>query len=134
VSKPWGFTLRGQPPSWNASYHITKAERTRNDGSRYEYSTLSKRQKIVDYQNDAVLVIRTAKPSRWAPEGQIRVKWRIFLSRNIDCDNVMKAIHDAIEKATGVNDSAFLPCVESKVWGIHPSEARIEITLEEIEP
>ena len=130
----WSFVLRGQPPSWNQSYHITRQKGTRNDGQPYEFSTLSKRQKVIDYQAYAVLTIRSARPSRWAPEGDVRVTWRIFLTRDIDCDNLMKAVHDSIERATGVNDRRFLPCVESKKWGVHQTEARIEITVEDVVP
>jgi Holliday junction resolvase RusA-like endonuclease len=129
----WSFTLLGQPPSWNQSYHITKQQGYRKDGRPYEFSSLSKRQKVIDYQAGAVLVIRSAKPSRWAPTGDVRILWRIYLTRDIDCDNLMKAVHDAIERATDVNDRRFLPCVQSKVWGVHPTEARIEITVEDVD-
>ena len=64
----WSFTLPGQPPSWNDTYHIVKRK-----GKRGEYMSLAKKQDVLDYQAKAVLVIRSAKPSGWAPLGQVRI-------------------------------------------------------------
>jgi len=122
----WSFTLPGQPPSWNDTYHIVKRK-----GKRGEYMSLAKKQDVLDYQAKAVLVIRSAKPSGWAPLGQVRIGYRFLLASDIDCDNMMKAIHDAIQVATGVNDRRFLPCVESKVTGLTPREAQVEVSVED---
>lgn len=125
----WSFVIPGQPPSWNKSYHIVTQYRRRRDGGNQGYSTLAKVQTVIDYQNRAIPLIRSARPSHWAPEGQIRVIWDIYLGHDVDCDNLMKCVHDAIETATNINDGRFLPCARSKTIGVSPREARIEITI-----
>jgi Holliday junction resolvase RusA-like endonuclease len=91
-----------------------------------------KSEKVEQYQTDAVLQIRSAKPSRWQPTGFVRLTLRLYLVKNIDADNTLKALSDAIQIAIGVNDSWFLPCVESKEWGLNPRDARVEIELEDL--
>lgn len=124
--RPWTFVLPGQPISWNHSYQIV----TRR-GRRGKYSTIAKTPAAEAYQQEAVLRIKSAVPSRWKPTGQVRTRFRLFLQRDIDCDNIMKLIHDALETATGVNDSNFLPTVEEKStrWG---KQARVEVTVEDL--
>lgn len=127
----WGFTLWGQPPSWNDSYRIAKRERMLADGRQQEYRTLVKKDRVKKYQDDAIMVIKTTKPSRWKPEGMIRVIWTVYLARDVDCDNLQKAIHDAIEVATGINDRRFLPCFQWKYLGVQDREARVEIIIDD---
>jgi hypothetical protein len=102
------------------------------DGIRMNIPQMVKNAKVVQYQNDAVLQIRAARPSHWRPEGFVRLTFRLHLARNIDADNTQKCLIDAIQTAIGVNDSWYLPCVESKEWGLSPRDARVEITLEDI--
>lgn len=125
--KSWGFTLPGQPISWNRSYHIVQR---RGRGGR-SYGALAKTPEAVAYQNEAIYRIKRAKPAQWKPEGQVRVTFRLFLQREVDCDNVMKLIHDAIEKATGINDKYYLPTVAEKStrWG---KKARVEVIVEDL--
>jgi Holliday junction resolvase RusA-like endonuclease len=92
---------------------------------------LAKRQEVKDYQDRAVPVIRSARPSGWAPVGQVRITYAFYLASDVDCDNMMKAIHDSIQVATDVNDRRFLPCVETKEWGLPPKDARVEVTVED---
>jgi Holliday junction resolvase RusA-like endonuclease len=106
----WLFEIPGQPPSWNASYRIVRKFRS----GKVPYHTLAKTQKVIDYQAGAKLIIQAAKPSGWRPKGQVRIYYWLYLSKDMDCDNIMKAIHDVIEMATGVDDMRFLPCVMEK--------------------
>jgi Holliday junction resolvase RusA-like endonuclease len=129
--KKWSVTLPSPPPSWNNSYHIVRATRYRANGSRYSFSTLAKTDKLVEWQEDMVLVVRAAKPSHWQPEGWVRIYWRVFLSRHIDMDNLQKATNDVIESATGVNDKWFLPIFqEDPHIGVPRRDARIELVIE----
>lgn len=138
----WGFVLWGQPPSWNSTYRIASRERRGKDGrvrlgpdgKPETYRTLVKTEEVAKYQRDASIVVAAAKPSRWAPQGQVRIYWDLYLSRDIDCDNVMKAIHDVIAKVTRVDDARFLPCVRTKTTGVPVREARVEIVVEGLSP
>jgi Holliday junction resolvase RusA-like endonuclease len=123
----WGFTIPGQPPSWNHSYQITK----RYTRGSVPYSTLSKKEVVVDYQRSARLIIRSARPSGWGPEGMVRVYYTFWLARDIDCDNILKAVNDALASAIGCDDSVFLPCVIWKTIGVPKTEARIEVAVED---
>lgn len=121
----WRFVLHGQPPSVNHLYE--NAWKVDRGGREYKGRRLT--DVAVKYRDDAILVIRSARPSRWAPEGQVRILWDIFLAHDIDCDNAMKVVHDAIQKATEINDSRYLPCVMSKTNGLPLRQARIEIVI-----
>lgn len=122
----WGFVLWGQPPTVN---HLHEPA-WREDSHGRRYRGLRKTDAARKYQDDAVLVIRAAKPSRWAPETQIRVLFSFYLARDADCDNTQKVINDALEQATGVNDKRFLPCVQLKEV-VPPKEARVEVFVED---
>lgn len=129
--KKWSVTLPSPPPSWNNSYRIVRAKGTRRDGKPYTYSTLAKTQKLVEWQADMLMVVRAAKPSRWQPQGWIRIYWRVFLNRHIDMDNLQKAVNDVIEEATGVDDKWYLPIFqEDPHIGVSKREARIELVIE----
>ena len=125
----WNVTLT-PPPSWNNSYRIGRASRTRPDGSSHAYSTIIKKQKLIDWQTDHLKVVRSAKPSHWKPEGWIRIYWKVFLRRHIDMDNLQKAVNDVIEMATGIDDKWYLPIFETEpVIGVPAREARVELLI-----
>ena len=124
----WGFTLPGQPPSLNDLYEIGY----RNDKRGRRYKGIIKNKDAQRYHDDAIPQIRVAKPSRWLPAGQVRLRIRLFLAGDIDADNTLKVLSDAIQTATGINDKVFLPCIESKVTGLPPKEARVEVEIEEL--
>lgn len=134
----WTVTLLGQPPSINHMYELTRVDRTNRRGEirlddlgrPRKYKRLVKNAKVAKYQDDVVLQVKVAKPSHWQPEGFVRLTYRYFLVHDIDCDNVKKAISDAIQIAIGVDDRMFLHCDESKVHGCPLSEARVEIDIE----
>jgi Holliday junction resolvase RusA-like endonuclease len=122
----WKAVLRGQPPTVNHLYDVAwKYDRT---GRRYKGKVKNKAAQ--KYHDDAVLVLRSAKPSRWEAEGQVRIYYHLYLCRPIDADNILKVVNDAIATAVGINDSRFLPCVQSKVTGLPLREARIEVEIE----
>jgi Holliday junction resolvase RusA-like endonuclease len=110
----WGFTLPGQPPTVNHLYE--PAWKTDRGGRQYKGKILAPA--AAKYRDDAILIIRSAKPSGWAPPGQVAITWWFHLSNDIDCDNAMKVIHDAIQSATGIDDKRFLPCVAMKEIGV----------------
>lgn len=128
--RAWSFTIPGQPPSWNNLYEIaTKYRHNQRLGVAVPYPTLVKTQRAADYQDGAILIIRSACPSRWKPTGDISVIWRLYLSKWIDCDNTMKVVHDAMAIATGVDDKWFIPCVQERRVGLSASQARVEIDV-----
>lgn len=127
----WSFTIPGQPPSVNKSYHITEQHSLKKDGTPYTFRTLSKRKAVLDYQAVASMVCRASRPKGWQPDGFVSVVMDLFVTRHIDADNTIKAILDSIQAATGVNDRWFLPCVRSMTVGVNPTDARVEISIHE---
>lgn len=105
------------------------ANKMARDGRSYRGKKLT--DEAARYRDDAILIIQAARPSHWAPQGQIRVYWAFYLTHNLDCDNAMKVVHDAIQRATGINDSRYLPCVMDKVYGVSMMNARVEIVIDE---
>jgi len=122
----WRVTIPGQPVSVNHQYQNVYRKDKR--GRTYKGRALTPEAK--KYFEDAVLVVQAARPSRWKPAGQVRVIYDLFLQRSIDSDN-LKIVGDAIAVATGIDDSRFLVCTRSKQVGLSPSQARIEVTIED---
>jgi Holliday junction resolvase RusA-like endonuclease len=103
----WQFTVEGQPPSVNHMY-----ARTRTGGVR-------KSPGVEAYQAGVTLIARTSAPSGWNTGwGFVRLEYEFRLKRDIDCDNLLKALNDAIAVGLGINDRLFLPCVRSKEIGV----------------
>ncbi len=122
----WAFTLPGQPLSWNVAYRIGWKT---TDGRKH--LAMFKTSEATRFQSDARLIISAAKPSKWKPAEQVRIYYRFYLKRDVDCDNVMKLLNDTIEKATGVDDKRYLPCVISKEIVRKPQDARVEVVIED---
>lgn len=128
--RKWSVTLPIVPPSWNASYKIGRHTRMTASGPR-TYSGLVKRPKRELWDAQMLPVVRSAKPSRWKPQGWVRIYWRVFLVRHVDMDNLQKAVNDVIEAATGVDDKWYLPIFqEDPHVGVPKREARIELVIE----
>ena len=106
----WFVTIPGQPPTLNDLY--TVVPRTSKDGRRY--TGIGKNPKARQYHDDVLWTLRAAKPSRWMPEGDFRIKVRLFLRRSIDTDNTLKVLSDAVQSAIGIDDSRFLWCIVSR--------------------
>lgn len=79
------------------------------------------------YQVGITLLVRTTKPSGPPPAGQIRVRYWLRLKHDIDADNTMKIINDALAVGLGVDDRVFLPCVHEKSTGHLRPEVAVEI-------
>jgi Holliday junction resolvase RusA-like endonuclease len=122
----FSFRVPGQPPSWNTSYRMRKANVKDRFGQpvigddlrKKTVSRLFKTDEARSYQDGVQMIARTARPSGFAPKGQIVVAYTFMLKRDMDCDNIMKMLNDAIAKALGVNDSRFLPVVLGKGTGV----------------
>jgi Holliday junction resolvase RusA-like endonuclease len=112
------FTVEGQPPSVNHMY-----ARTRTGGVR-------KADGVESYQTGITHIVRTTRPVHFVlPENvYIHIHYAFYLKRDIDCDNLLKALNDAIAIGLGVNDKWFLPCVEFKA--IKQKEPHVFVTVE----
>ena len=89
--------MPGQPPSWNASYQYRKQ------------GGYSKKGDAERYQVALTMLTRAAKPSDFKPVGDIIVAYRFYMKRQVDVDNCMKMINDAVAIALEVDDKRFLP-------------------------
>ena len=124
----WKAVLIGQPPSLNDLYAI--GYRYASDGRRYK--GIQKNPAAQLYQDGAVLQIRTQRPARWKPpeKGLIRIRIWLFLSHDIDADNSLKVLCDAVEDALGINDNRFLPGIEWK-WTVPAKDAQVVIEIDD---
>ena len=125
----WGFTVEGQPVSWNLAYRIGVKNRP---GPRVgQFRTIIKTDAATDYCRLVTLRCREARPSGWRlTEGQVVViEYRLFLGRHMDADNTMKLVNDGIADALGVDDKWFLPRAMEMTWGHRPKDRRVEIVV-----
>ena len=83
------------------------------------------------YRDDAQYVMQAAKPSRWAPTGQIRIRVTLELAAPIDADNCLKILGDALQRATGINDVNFLWCHERVTFGVAPVDERVRLIIDD---
>lgn len=112
----WSFVVPGQPPSVNHLYG-------QHGGRRFKAAGVEAYQVLVSH------VVKLARPRDWVPAGDVRIEYAFYLNRPADCDNLAKALNDAIAAALGVNDRTFLPCTRSRVTGIKRDEARVEVWI-----
>ena len=108
----FSFIMPGQPPTWNHMYRWT-TKRVNGHEIRIQVKT----DDAALYQAQLTMVARSARPSSFQPQGQIIVAYDLILGRDLDADNVMKAINDALAVALGVNDKRFLPATVRKTAG-----------------
>jgi len=114
----------------NHSYKPVMLRKRSAAGASYTRIGMAKLSAVAAYQTDVMLLARSAKPSNWRPAGDwIRVRYRFFLRRSIDCDNAMKALNDALALAIGVDDKRFLPCVTSKSVQSKEPNPRVEVEI-----
>lgn len=112
----WQVRIPGQPPSVNHMYERGYRKIRKSPGAEA-------------YQAAATLIVRTSRPSGWTYEsGFVRLVYDLHLKRDIDCDNILKALNDAIAVGLGMNDRYFLPCVRSKEIGVQ--NPYVDITVE----
>ncbi len=121
----WSFEIPGQPPSVNNMYTQIILRR----GVSAPYRSVKKDSNVAAYQVGATWLTKSARPRGWKPTPgkQIRVMLDFELKRDADCDNLMKALLDAIAMALDVNDRVFLPCTRSKTIGSKDPKVRVEI-------
>ena len=121
----WTYEIDGQPPSVNNMYTQIILRR----GVSAPVRAVKKDSKVAAYQVAATYMTKLAKPKGWKakPGQQIRVFLDFQLNRDIDCDNAMKALLDAIATALDVNDRVFLPCTRSKTIGNKEPKVIVEI-------
>lgn len=123
----WKVVIPGQPPTVNKMYTNRKAV----DNRGRVYQARVKVPEAAAYQEMAALIVRTKKPSNWNPAGFVRVDIDLYLQKDIDADNTLKAVLDAVERGTGVNDKWYLPCVKMKTF-VPPKLARVELMIEDL--
>jgi Holliday junction resolvase RusA-like endonuclease len=89
---------------------------------------LVKEPEVATYQTTVTLIVRTTR-STWRPPttGQIRVYYWFRLKNDIDCDNALKALNDAIATGLGIDDRRFLPCVVAKTTGHRDPSVHVEL-------
>jgi hypothetical protein len=108
----FSVTMPGQPPSWNHMYRWT----TRNvNGRQVRIQVLTDEANL--YKSQLTMVARASKPGSFQPVGGIIVAYTMRLGRDLDADNVMKAVNDSLAVALGVNDKLFLPVTLDKTSG-----------------
>jgi Holliday junction resolvase RusA-like endonuclease len=120
----WDAVIPGQPVSLNDSIRMgTLAVQRkgqpvlRADGSPKVITRPVKTEQAKQYQQDAQLILQAAKPSKFKPTGQLRVVFDIELAHDMDSDNIVKPLCDALKRAIAYDDVHFLPCVRSKIAG-----------------
>lgn len=114
----WSIRVDGQPPTVNHLYVRVRGQ----------WNKIAKAPGVEQYQTDIAWLCRAARPSGWQPTGYVKVCYRFHLGRDADCDNLMKAINDALEAALGINDRMFLPCVLEKTIGNKQPYTIIELS------
>lgn len=131
----FSFTIPGQPPSVNHLYKIATSTATDkfgqtvygSDGKPKRYRRMVKAEGVEAYQTAVGRIVQTARPRGWQPGNRVRLRYWFHLKRDMDCDNALKALNDAIARALGVNDKIFLPCVQEKTTGNKEPSVRVEI-------
>lgn len=101
--------IPGQPPSRNHSYRIIRIKH--RDGTSHQQ--LGKVPGVEDYQLVVTALVRQATRGIRLAD-QIRLRYWFYVKRDVDCDNAMKALNDAIAIGLGVDDKRFLPCAVEK--------------------
>jgi Holliday junction resolvase RusA-like endonuclease len=109
----WPVVIPGEPSSGN-ELGIRRRYRRTAGGTTVSYPSIGKRPEVEAYQAGAIQIIKTARPSGWVPPEVIRIDFRLYLTHDMDFDNVFKVVDDAVAAALGVNDSRFRPTPISK--------------------
>jgi hypothetical protein len=126
--KSWSFTVEGQPPSLNHMYKIIYVPRRNGAGL---VASLGKEANVEVYQSGVTYIAKAARPSGWAPGRRVRILYSYYLNRDADCDNLKKAMNDAIALAIGCNDKAFLATDVLKETDRRRPRVEVEVINEE---
>ena len=119
----FAFRIPTQPPSVNHTYKIV---RQYGKGGK-SYMTLAKEPEVEQYQMVAASIAKHARPAGWEPAGFIKLRYWWSLGKDIDCDNMKKALNDALALAWGINDRMFLSCDVEKTTGNKEPYVEIEV-------
>lgn len=135
----WRIRVPGQPPSMNHLYKEAQQQSRDGrgqpvywpDGRPKYFRTKVKADGVQAYQDSVTWYTKQAVPSKWQPSSRVRLRYWFHLARDIDCDNAMKALNDAVALGMRGNDKAFLPEVVAKWTGEKDPCVIIEIQNEE---
>lgn len=134
----WGVTVPGSPVSWDEAYPIgvmpVKRQGKavlREDGTQKVIHRPVLAEKARLWRDACQMLMQAARPSRWAPEGKVRVRWTFYVTRTIDSDNLIKLPSDALQRATGIDDKRYLHCVEDVIVVKDPRECRAEVLVDD---
>lgn len=121
-------SMPGQPPSWNHMY---------GERGIWEFDPIQRKQvmrrrrfvlpDVATYRAQLTMLTRVARPSDFQPSDKVLVAYVLFVSNDIDGDNVMKACNDAIAKGLGINDRRFISMVLDKYTG--SKDPRVEVAI-----
>lgn len=100
------------------------------DGRTKTFRTKVKNDGVQLYQDSVTWYTKAARPSGWEAAERVRLRYWFHLKRDIDCDNALKALNDAIAHALKVDDKVFLPTVEAKWTGEKDPFVIVEIQNE----
>jgi Holliday junction resolvase RusA-like endonuclease len=110
----FSFRLEGQPPSGNHRLSPALRWSKPKTGEAKPYVGWKRAKGIENFMLYVTVMTKRAIPKDWIPGSKIRVSYLFELDNDMDCDNAMKVISDAIALGLGVDDSRFLPCVLDK--------------------
>lgn len=138
MNESWRVRVPGQPISVNHLYK--EATRPKIDrfgqvvygpsGKPEVVRAKVKADGVQTYQDSVTWYTKQARPSGWVAGSRVRLRYWFYLDRDIDGDNALKALNDAIAHALGCDDKAFLPCVVEKTTGSKDPHVVVEIENE----
>ena len=130
----WSVTVPGQPVSWDHAYITGRVpvRTTPEGGGKIFVHRPVKTSKAARYQQDAQYIIQAAVPTGWKPTGQVRMIVDLYLVHDMDDDNALKLVRDAVQRATGVDDIKYLSCTRLKEVVSDPRDARIVLTFDDL--
>lgn len=125
------FRVPGQPPTVNHLYKEATRTTIGKNGNVRTYRTKVKEDGVQTYQDSVTWYTKMNVPRDWEPGERVRLRYWFHLKRDIDCDNALKAINDAVAHALRVDDKSFLPSVEAKWTGEKDPFVVVEIHNEQ---
>ena len=133
----WRVTIPGNAVSLDSAYRTGRMAVFRRgvpvlneDGTRKMIHRPVLDSKAERWRDDCQLLMQNAMPRSFQPTEKIRIRWKFYLTRIIDSDNLIKLPSDALQRATGINDSRFLHCIEDVIVVSDPREARVEVVID----
>lgn len=106
----FSFTVPGQPVSWNAAFKVRRYKLPNGEWQR----GIRKTPEAEAFQHGVQMIAQAANTLRFDKNLRVLVAYEFALQNDIDCDNLLKLLNDALSKAIGLNDRHFMPVVMSK--------------------